>query len=76
MGREHISLQSVVLTASRVPFLKVQKLTREMISENDLKALLSAPPDTKIGRRDHMILILLYDLPSGFLNCYYLMSLL
>ena len=32
-----------------------------MISENDLKALLSAPPDAKIGKRDQMILILLYD---------------
>ena len=56
-----ISLQSVALTASRVPFLKVPKLTREVIPDNALKALLSAPPDTKIGRRDRMILILLYD---------------
>lgn len=56
-----ISLQSVALTASHVPFLKVPKLTRETITEDDLKALLSAPPDTKIGRRDQMILILLYD---------------
>ena len=56
-----ISLQSVALTASRVPFLKVPKLTREMIAEDDLKALLSAPTDTKIGLRDQMILILLYD---------------
>lgn len=56
-----ISLQSVALTASHVPFLKVPKLTREMISEDDLKALLSAPPDTKIGRRDRLIMILLYD---------------
>lgn len=36
-------------------------MIREMISEDDLKALLLAPPDTKIGRRDQMILILLYD---------------
>ncbi len=56
-----ISLQSVALTASHVPFLKAPKLTRELISEDDLKALLSAPADTKIGRRDQMILILLYD---------------
>jgi site-specific recombinase XerD len=56
-----ISLQSVALTASHIPFLRVPKLTREMISIDDLKALLSAPPDTKIGRRDQMILILLYD---------------
>ena len=58
---DNISLQSVALTASHVPFLKVPKLTREVISEEDLKALLSAPPNTKIGRRDQMILILLYD---------------
>ncbi len=56
-----ISLQSVALVASHVPFLKVPKLTRETISEDDLAALLSAPPDTKIGRRDQMILVLLYD---------------
>lgn len=58
---DDISLQSVALTASHIPFLKVSKLTREMISEDDLKALLSAPPDAKIGKRDQMILILLYD---------------
>ena len=56
-----ISLQSVALAASRVPFLKVPKRTRETIAEKDLAALLAAPPDTKIGRRDQMILILLYD---------------
>ena len=56
-----ISLQSAALTASRVPFLKVPKLTREVIPDDALKALLSAPPDTKIGRRDKLILILLYD---------------
>ena len=37
------------------------RLAREVISEDGLNALLSAPPDTKIGRRDQMILILLYD---------------
>lgn len=56
-----ISLQSIALSASRVPFLRAPKLTREIITEEDMKALLSAPPDTKIGRRDQMILILLYD---------------
>ena len=56
-----ISLQSAALTASQVPFLKVPKLTREVIPDDALKALLSAPPDTKIGRRDKLILILLYD---------------
>lgn len=55
----HYSQQ--LFTASQVPFLKVPKLTREVIPDDALKALLSAPPDTKIGRRDKLILILLYD---------------
>ncbi|WP_347027536.1 site-specific integrase [Blautia wexlerae] len=37
-----ISLQSAALTASRVPFLKAPKLTREVIPDDALKALLSA----------------------------------
>ncbi|MDW2799666.1 tyrosine-type recombinase/integrase [Clostridium boliviensis] len=56
-----ISLQSIALTASKVPFLRVPKRTRETISEEDLAALLAAPPNTKIGLRDRMIMILLYD---------------
>ncbi len=56
-----ISIQPVALAASHVPFLKVPKLTREIISEEDLSALLAAPPPTKIGIRDQTIMILLYD---------------
>lgn len=56
-----ISIQPVALIASHVPLLKVPKLTREIIHEEDLAALLAAPPETKIGKRDKMILILLYD---------------
>jgi site-specific recombinase XerD len=60
-SEEDISLQSIALTATRIPVLKVPRLTREIIQENDLAALLSAPPNTKIGKRDQMIMILLYD---------------
>ncbi len=56
-----ISLQSVALTASHVPFLKVPKRIREIIKEEDLAALLSASAGTKTGKHDRMILILLYD---------------
>jgi len=56
-----ISLQPVALAASHVPFLKAPKLTREIIGEEDLSALLSAPANTKMGKRDRIILILLYD---------------
>ncbi len=56
-----ISIQPVALAASHVPFLKIPKLTREIISEEGLSALLAAPPPTKIGIRDQVIMILLYD---------------
>lgn len=56
-----VSLQSIALTASRVPFLRVPKSVRATIDENDLTALLAAPPNTKIGLRDRVIMILLYD---------------
>jgi site-specific recombinase XerD len=56
-----ISLQSVALAASKVPFLRVPKSIRETIDINDMAALLSAPPNTKIGLRDRAMMILLYD---------------
>jgi site-specific recombinase XerD len=56
-----ISLQSIALTASKVPFLRVPKSTRETIGDDDFAALLLAPPNTKIGLRDRVIMILLYD---------------
>jgi len=56
-----ISYQSIALSASRVPFLRVPKITRETIDEDAFAALLMAPPNTKIGLRDRVIMILLYD---------------
>jgi len=56
-----ISLQTIALAASHVPFLRVPRLTREIIGEEEHSALLSAPANTKIGKRDRIILILLYD---------------
>lgn len=56
-----ISLQSLALSASHVPFLKEPKKERPIIQDEDMNALLSAPPDTKRGNRDRMIMILLYD---------------
>ena len=56
-----ISIQPVALAASHVPFIRVPKLTRETLSEEALSALLSAPSETRIGKRDRIILILLYD---------------
>ena len=56
-----ISLQSIALSASHVPFLKEPKKNRAIIDDEDMAALLAAPPETRIGIRDKIILILLYD---------------
>jgi len=58
----NISLQQIQLNIKEVPFLKVPKQIRPIIEEEDaLKALLDAPPNTRIGVRDTMILSLLFD---------------
>ena len=57
----NISIQSVALSASNIPHLRTPKKTRETISKDDMAALLSAPPATKRGKRDQLILVLLYD---------------
>lgn len=56
-----ITLQPIALSLSRVPFLREPKLSKEIISEIDLVALLAAPSETKTGIRDRTIMILLYD---------------
>ena len=56
-----ISIQSVALSASNIPHLRTSKKARETISKDDMAALLSAPPATKRGKRDQLILVLLYD---------------
>lgn len=57
-----ISMQSIALAASKVPFIKGTQKVKETINADDLAALLAAPSDkTKIGIRDKTILILLYD---------------
>jgi len=58
----NISLQQIQLSIEEVPFLKVPKQIRPIIEEEDaLKAFLDAPPNTRIGVRDTMILSLLFD---------------
>lgn len=57
-----VSLQQVQLNISEVPFLKVPKKIRPIIEDNNtLQALLDAPPNTKVGCRDVMILSVLFD---------------
>lgn len=47
-----ISLQSIALSASHVPFIKEAKKEKQIIQDKDMKALLAVPPDTQKGNRD------------------------
>ena len=58
----NIALQQIQLNIGEVPFLKVPKKIRPIIEEEGaLKAFLDAPPNTRLGVRDTMILSLLFD---------------
>lgn len=56
-----ITQQQTALAVSHVPFLKDPEKEKEMLTEECLKAILSAPDDSKIGIRDTTILVVLYD---------------
>ena len=49
------------MAVQKVPILKTPKLQRPVIAKEELQSLLSEPKDTRFGRRDRMILILLFD---------------
>lgn len=56
-----IDVMQVYLSVKAVPAVPVTRRIRPIVEEEDLKAFLSAPADTKLGRRDQVILILLFD---------------
>ena len=56
-----IALQPSALAASHVPFQREPKLNRGTLSEEALAAIFTAPKANRIGRRDQMIMIMLYD---------------
>lgn len=56
-----ISLIQVYLSVKNVPLLKLEKRQRQVLEKEDLKVLLNSVPDTKIGYRDKIMLILLFD---------------
>lgn len=58
---QDISIQSVALAIDQISPCKTIKKEKPILSEEALAALLSAPPNTKKGVRDRVILILLYD---------------
>jgi len=58
---DDIALVQVYMAVQKVPNLKTAKLQRPIISREGLSALFEAPSDTKFGRRDRVILIMLFD---------------
>ncbi len=56
-----ISIQSVALSIGQISPFKTVKKEKPILSVEALTAILSAPPNTKIGMRDRVILVLLYD---------------
>jgi site-specific recombinase XerD len=56
-----ISVQSIALAISKIkPCKKIQR-EMEVLSEDALTAILSMPPQTKMGLRDRAILVTMYD---------------
>lgn len=56
-----IALQSVSLAISRIPQCRVPKQEKAILSETALTKILQQPKNTKIGIRDQVMMILLYD---------------
>lgn len=56
-----ITWQQNALMVSRVPFLKKPEKEKAILSEDCLKALLSATDNSNLGMRDATIMIVLYD---------------
>ncbi|NLB42468.1 MAG: tyrosine-type recombinase/integrase [Clostridiales bacterium] len=57
----NIALMQIYLGVQKVPLLKLYKLQRPIIEKNGLAMMLNKPLNTKIGNRDRMILIILFD---------------
>ena len=57
-----VSLQQVYLNVSGVPFLRLPKVVRPIIENTEtIKALLDAPPNTRLGCRDTLMMSMLFD---------------
>lgn len=56
-----ISFQSIQLSIGRIPSLRQTKYVKECLSPELLKALFNHPKSNKIGIRNRMIMILLYE---------------
>ncbi len=56
-----IGLMQTYIAVQKVPLLKTPKLQRPVIEKEELKAFLAKPGNTKTGRRDRVLLSILYD---------------
>lgn len=57
----NVSIVQVYLAVKKVPELSVPKIQRPVMEADALAAYLDAPSATRIGNRDRMILIMLFD---------------
>jgi site-specific recombinase XerD len=58
---KNIAVQSIALSISQIKPCKKIEREKAVLSESALAAILSAPPQSKMGIRDRTILITLYD---------------
>ena len=56
-----LAIQQVALSIEEVPFLREPKKLRPILSKEQLSELFRLPRNTHLGRRDTMILVLLFD---------------
>lgn len=56
-----VSLYPITFSVGTIPYAKVPKGILRCLDEKETAAILSAPPVSKFGIRDQMLLILLYD---------------
>ena len=56
-----IELMQVYLSVQKVPLLRLPKLKKPVLEKDELEAFLAEPKNTRFGRRDSVILILLFD---------------
>jgi len=57
----NIELMQIYMGVQKVPLLKLSTLQRPVLEKEIIKLLLEKPENTEKGRRDRMILILLFD---------------
>jgi site-specific recombinase XerD len=56
-----VALQSIALRLSKIPLNREGKKEKETLSPDALSCIFQQPADTKMGLRDRVIMILLYD---------------